>query len=107
MVAKPVRGYNFKAMQKSQPRKPSLGINFDLGDFGAVVVYSGHEEYPVALLPDAAPVNDKQAYELAALYKKRGSKVLTVTQTGRVLGIKKKKPAPKKAASAYNLPYAE
>lgn len=72
-------------------RGPSLGVNFEHGLDGGVVVYDGHTEVLLALLPPETPITVKEANALAVAYKKVG-KVLDTAQSLRIVTNLRKKP---------------
>ncbi len=68
------------------PRKASLGINFEHGSEGAVVVYIGQEELVLAFLPAGYTVNSRAATALAVAYKsQKHKKPLTATHSKAIL----------------------
>lgn len=77
-------------MSASKPpraeRKPSLGVNFEHGTNGAVVVYMGRHEVVIAYLPDGYAVDAKASTVLAVAYKTQNErKPLTVLRTKIIL----------------------
>jgi hypothetical protein len=65
-------------------RVASLGVNFEHGINGAVVVYDGQEEIVLAMIPENVSVSVRQATALACKYRKVGA-ILNVAQSKRVL----------------------
>jgi hypothetical protein len=74
-----------------KPRGPSLGVNFEHGQDGAVVAYTGTEEVVLALLPPDTPVTVTEANALAIAYRRIGQ-VLNASQSLRVVKEIKLKP---------------
>lgn len=70
------------AVNSMTKRKASLGVNFEHGSDGAVVVYDGDKEIVIAFLPKNYCVNVRTATAVAVYYREHGKgKPLTVAKT--------------------------
>lgn len=69
-----------------EKRKAALGVSFEHGSNGAVMVYIGQEELVLAYLPDTYAVDAKAATALAVAYKgQKVKKPLTARQSKSIL----------------------
>jgi hypothetical protein len=78
-------------------RETSLGVNFEHGINGAVVVFVNNEEVVMAMIPENCSVDSKQATALAARYRDKGNQIVTVDESSRILKKLEKKPVARKA----------
>ena len=81
-------------------RETSLGVNFEHGINGAVVVYVNNEEVVMAMIPEDCSVDSRQATALAVRYREKGNQIVTVDESTRILKKLSKKPTVRKAKKA-------
>lgn len=74
------------ASNQKNPRAASLGVNFEHGPNGAVVVYIENKELILAYLPKNYSVNERAATALAVVYRaQKEPKALTSGQSKAIL----------------------
>lgn len=82
---------NMAATSKEPPskkwteRKPSLGVNFEHGENGAVVLYTDNKEIIIGLVPKGYAVNAAAASAVGLAWKSGKNQTLSVKRTKEVL----------------------